>query len=195
MPPLDPSKKCTKCGEIKPMGAFTRWKKGKDGRFPSCKACKYADHKRRVAANPEFYAAKQAEYDRRYTEKHPERVREAKQRWYSENHEKARETANKWTEKNREKVRLYIRMANARRRANGGRNSTKLVGEMLLKQKSKCTACKTSLKAGYHIDHVMPLKLGGTNDRSNLQLLCPRCNLQKKATHPIDFMQSRGFLL
>lgn len=29
----------------------------------------------------------------------------------------------------------------------------------------------------------------------NLQLLCPTCNQQKNAHDPIDFMQSRGFLL
>lgn len=40
-----------------------------------------------------------------------------------------------------------------------------------------------------------PLARGGTNQRTNLQLLCPPCNLSKSAKDPIDFMQSRGFLL
>jgi hypothetical protein len=29
----------------------------------------------------------------------------------------------------------------------------------------------------------------------NVQLLCATCNLNKNAKDPIDFMQSRGFLL
>ena len=40
-----------------------------------------------------------------------------------------------------------------------------------------------------------PLALGGSNDKANLQLLCPTCNAKKSAKHPIDFMQSRGLLL
>ena len=42
---------------------------------------------------------------------------------------------------------------------------------------------------------IKPLARGGTNQRTNLQLLCPPCNLSKSAKDPIDFMQSRGFLL
>jgi 5-methylcytosine-specific restriction endonuclease McrA len=47
----------------------------------------------------------------------------------------------------------------------------------------------------YHIDHIMPLALGGSNTDDNIQLLRQRCNNQKCAKHPVDFMQSRGFLL
>lgn len=44
-------------------------------------------------------------------------------------------------------------------------------------------------------DHIMPMDLGGSNDASNLQLLCQSCNSSKHAKHPVDFMQERGFLL
>jgi len=43
----------------------------------------------------------------------------------------------------------------------------------------------------YHYDVIA----GGANDRANLQLLCGSCNKSKHAKDPIDFMQSRGFLL
>ena len=46
-----------------------------------------------------------------------------------------------------------------------------------------------------HLDHKVPLAAGGANEFGNLQLLCPRCNLAKSARDPLDFMQSRGFLL
>ena len=39
-------------------------------------------------------------------------------------------------------------------------------------------------KGKYHVDHRMPLSLGGSNYPDNLQLLCPTCNLSKSATHP-----------
>lgn len=55
--------------------------------------------------------------------------------------------------------------------------------------------CGKPLGDAYHLDHVMPLALGGSNTDDNMQLLRDRCNLQKHAKHPVDFMQERGFLL
>jgi 5-methylcytosine-specific restriction endonuclease McrA len=71
------------------------------------------------------------------------------------------------------------------------------VVEFLMKaQRSICPACRATLaKGNYHLDHIKPLARGGTNHQTNLQLLCPPCNLSKSAKDPIDFMQSKGFLL
>jgi hypothetical protein len=33
--------------------------------------------------------------------------------------------------------------------------------------------CEKSLKDGCHVDHIMPVALGGTYDLRNLQFLCP----------------------
>ena len=32
-----------------------------------------------------------------------------------------------------------------------------------------------------HVDHITPVRFGGTDDESNLQALCERCNLAKGA--------------
>ena len=56
-------------------------------------------------------------------------------------------------------------------------------------------ACTVSIADGYHVDHIQPLALGGSNDKANLQLLCPTCNLRKSAKHPVDFMRETGRLL
>jgi len=42
------SKKCTKCKKALPLNMFSKWKKGFDGVFPSCKEC-------RKAYNREYY--------------------------------------------------------------------------------------------------------------------------------------------
>ena len=62
-------------------------------------------------------------------------------------------------------------------------------------QKWKCAVCGVCLKNGYHIDHIYPLSKGGKHEPYNLQLLCKQCNLTKSAKDPIEFMQSKGFLI
>lgn len=62
-------------------------------------------------------------------------------------------------------------------------------------QKYKCANCMCDVSKKYHVDHIMPIALGGTNWPSNLQILCPTCNMRKKAKHPIDWAQENGRLL
>lgn len=69
------------------------------------------------------------------------------------------------------------------------------VPKLLTAQRSRCIYCRKSLIAGYHVDHIMPLKLGGKHEASNIQLLCPTCNVRKSARHPVAFAQMNGMLL
>ena len=50
------------------------------------------------------------------------------------------------------------------------------------------------LKAGTHLDHVVPLARGGLHEDANLQLLCPPCNLNKHAKDPDEWAQQNGRL-
>jgi HNH endonuclease len=54
---------------------------------------------------------------------------------------------------------------------------------LLSRERGKCATCKVDLaaelQAPIHIDHIVPLSLGGCNDLVNLQVLCNRCNLEK----------------
>lgn len=103
-----------------------------------------------------------------------QRVRE----WRRANPELAREAVSK----RRGKLRLH-------------RLPRGTVAAIGLAQRWRCAVCGAGIRRGYHLDHVMPLALGGKHERSNLQLLCPPCNLHKNAKDPIAFMQERGFLL
>ena len=45
----------------------------------------------------------------------------------------------------------------------------------------QCQSCgKQSSVAKLNIDHIIPLATGGSNDISNLQVLCSQCNQRKK---------------
>lgn len=80
-----------------------------------------------------------------------------------------------------------LRSANsARRRAAGvGYVSPAIVGRLWRTQHGACgCGCGRSLVYGYHIDHHVPIALGGRHTESNLRLLTPRCNLAKGAKDP-----------
>jgi 5-methylcytosine-specific restriction endonuclease McrA len=85
----------------------------------------------------------------------------------------------------------------AARRAKSGKDryTAADVDELLKIQRSRCAYCKCSIKAKFHVDHIMPLSKGGTNGRRNIQLLCQPCNQAKHARHPIDFANSLGMLV
>lgn len=55
-------------------------------------------------------------------------------------------------------------------------------------QQRMCMYCRTNLSIrASHIDHITPVNQGGTNDRENLQLLCPGCNLRKSDRNDAEF--------
>lgn len=126
---------------------------------------------------------------------HPEKAREISAKWRAANPEKRRKIAAIWRSKNREQMRVRYANRRARVRASGGKLSKGLPQKLYALQKGKCACCGLPLRQRYHLDHINPLALGGANEDWNMQLLRDRCNHQKSARHPIEFMQSRGFLL
>jgi hypothetical protein len=115
--------------------------------------------------------------------------------WYAANPERSKANSAAWAKKNLESRRLHWHNRQAKKIESGGKLSKGLADKLLKSQKGKCICCGLPLGDDYHLDHKMPLALGGSNVDSNMQLLRRLCNLQKSSKHPIDFMQSRGFLL
>ena len=62
--------------------------------------------------------------------------------------------------------------------------SKKIKQEILLRDNYTCQNCgkkseTLSQDIKLHIDHIIPLSKGGTNEPSNLRVLCSNCNLLK----------------
>lgn len=52
---------------------------------------------------------------------------------------------------------------------------------ILQRDNYQCQSCgKNTTQTQLNIDHIIPLATGGSNDISNLQVLCHQCNQQKK---------------
>lgn len=61
--------------------------------------------------------------------------------------------------------------------------------DVLARSGGVCVACGTpALKAPIHVDHIVPASRGGTDDPSNLQALCAKCNRAKRDKDATDFL-------
>jgi len=51
------------------------------------------------------------------------------------------------------------------------------IRKLLIEQGSYCIYCNEDLlEKDYHVDHIVPLCVGGSNNLSNLAITCPECN-------------------
>ena len=82
------TKKCSRCGEIKPLSEFFKGKGYRAGYKSWCKICKL-------------------EYDREYRKNNREKVNQTLNNWRKNNHERHRENQNRWRKNNLEKAHYW----------------------------------------------------------------------------------------
>ena len=172
-------------------------------------------HKRGYRADPDFHARELAykaeyrdanrdainEYARRYwrenpkakisdaicRKKHRKKRNENSKKYYANNPNAAKLKHQKWRAKNPDAVRAYISARRARKMKADGRYNSNDIKLIFSEQSGQCPGCLCTLEKGYHVDHITPLILGGSNWPNNLQLLCPSCNSRKGAMHPTEW--------
>lgn len=114
--------------------------------------------------------------------------------WRKNNPDQHKAIQEAYRKRNPEAVRIrdHARRAIGKQSSN---NAKGLIKKLVKLQRGLCPCCSLPLGDDFHMDHIIPLALGGSVDASNIQLMRATCNQQKSAKHPVDFMQSRGFLL
>lgn len=160
----------------------------------------------RYANNREHHLARR----KKHREENPELTKINNQRfrdnnptyqanWQKNNRDKCSGYGKTWRERNHAvlviKWRIHWHNRRALKKSNGGILSKGLSASLFKLQRGKCACCAKPLGNNYHLDHKMPLSLGGSNSDDNMQLLRAICNMQKGSKHPVEFMQLRGFLL
>jgi 5-methylcytosine-specific restriction endonuclease McrA len=76
---------------------------------------------------------------------------------------------------------------NALRRGAAGSFTSADIEAQRSRQRERCFWCGKRLTESFHVDHVVPISRGGSNNPANLVISCPSCNWQKSAKHPMDF--------
>ena len=215
-------KYCTTCCQTKEPDQFSKRAASKDGLSAKCKQCaaeydssryeqRAAEAVQRVnewrKANPEKTLAQRAKYRERYREKIAEKNRaryaaniEAERQrsadYHARNPEKALERGRRWKEQKPEAARARDQRRKALVRGAEGSHTGEDLKSIYAMQRGKCAVCRVDFEGTkYHVDHIWPIARGGSNDKTNLQLLCQPCNQQKGAKIPEEFMRQKGYLL
>ena len=166
---------------------------------------KYSEKSKRwYSANPEKAAShvsnwrlanpgRSAEITKKWGIANPVKVAGYVKKWKAANREKVALTAKKWQLANLDACRRNNQNRRAQKKKVGGKLSKGLSGKLLILQRGKCRICKVKLDK-FHLDHYIPIDKDGPNIDSNMQLLCPTCNLKKSAKDPYVYAQELGML-
>jgi 5-methylcytosine-specific restriction endonuclease McrA len=200
-------KQCPKCGEIKPLTAFSINRVRKDGFCFQCKECSniakkawYETNGERCRKYAKLYVMGHREQRRDYDRVNAKRVSETAKAWRLANAERQRKNVQNWNiahperratngetwrKNNPDRARLIVENRRARRDANGGMINVSEWQALLESHGKHCLCCGET--KGLTLDHVIPLSRGGVHSISNAQPLCSRCNSTKGVKIGFDY--------
>jgi 5-methylcytosine-specific restriction endonuclease McrA len=194
-------KTCNRCHESKPLDGFTR---NGTRLYSICKVCR-ADTSKAYRARPEVserekqrlaaaYQARKAELSERRKARYAankQAALEKNREWRGKNLERHRDLCRQWARENPESMRAIVAKRRAIRNAAEGCYTAEDIAKLRAEQDGRCNCCGERLSE-FHVDHVIPLSRGGSNWPTNLQLLCPPCNLSKADKLPEEFEAYRA---
>ena len=209
------TKICTKCHMEKELTEFYKNKAGKYGVKATCKSCDKLycqENAEYIAERTKQYCNDNREYIskrmKKWKEDNQEYLAIYMQQWRKDNAVDHKKYDKQYREENKEQIAMRmkqwaqtpkgkaaIKAAKHNRRAaklsaKGNHTSAEILGLFEL-QSGVCPYCKVKLhktkRNSFHVDHILPLSKGGSNDISNIQLLCPKCNMSKHDKLPEEF--------
>lgn len=122
-----------------------------------------------------------SEYMKTYVRKTPKKYNPEKEHeYYLKNKERKAINSKNWIKNNPERHKLLLKSRRHSLRAAGKFPKNEWI-KKLVELHYKCQICfKSEPEVKITIDHIIPLKRGGTNDIDNLQPLCLSCNSRKR---------------
>ncbi len=150
----------------------------------------YEANRAKVRTSQRAYYEANAEQERarnaKYREENAQAIRDAK-RIYAESG-RDRERRRQWFANNPEKKRAYELNRKARLAGAKGSHTPDELFQMYEDQQGLCAYCETPMFGNYSVDHMLPISRGGSNDWSNLAIVCVSCNSRKAAKTVEEFV-------
>lgn len=163
----------------------------KERRQETSREWKARNKNRALESRREWYVENRQwalEYAKKYAAENEAYVRAYNVKWREENRDLYRTIKRQSRVKHAERCRIERANRSARKRGAEGKYGARDIQKLYLEQAGRCATCSKEFpqigKCRFHIDHIMPLKLGGSNWPHNLQLLCVTCNCRKRDMHP-----------
>jgi len=182
--------KCSMCGEVV---SFDEMSSHSRKRFGIDKICKKCNAKKTREYNEKF-PDKKREMNKRYYDNNKEALLGKAKEYYGSNKETLLEKSKEYYSKNKEKIKVRvaeyrktpkgkvvkINSSNKRREKEkqGSINSDDLI--FLRENINSCEICGCELNdSNVHLDHIIPLSIGGAHRINNVRYICSSCNLQR----------------
>ncbi len=181
---IDPPavKRCTQCGEEKPLTDYHQTPNTVDKRRPICNLCA-CDYQHDHRSDPR-YAEKVREYDRLKYHTMPDELRRQMHKRGHERHKKRYWNDPVFREHERTRTGHKTNRRRLRKIGNGGSHTIQQWLELCVKYNHRCLCCGQRLPLTR--DHIVPVESGGIDDIENIQPLCRSCNSAKGA-RTIDY--------
>lgn len=186
-------KKIAECTICEKEYSFDEMCSHKNKRFGIDNICKKCNAKKTEAFYKK-YPNKKREYDKKYASKNKtkislnsklkyiknreEKLKKAK-KYYAENKEDIKKRVSKYRKTPKGKV-VKTNSSNKRRSKEkyGKINTEHLIH--LRDNTTKCEICNTELNENNrHLDHIVPLNIGGSHRINNVRYICSSCNLKR----------------
>lgn len=129
------------------------------------------------------------EYQRKYYTENTDKIKKTTREYRINNIEKIKERNANYHKNNKDKRYQLIRNRRARLASAGGTHTKDDVVSIYKDQNEKCFWCDKDLNGEYHDDHFYPISKGGSNDKSNIVVACPTCNMRKNNKDPEEWME------
>lgn len=177
-------KRCSRCGEWKLMNSenFHKSHRTPDGYAGKCRECAADYGKQHRSENATEYKHKASlKYQRSR-----DQIISKSRKYYADNKARRKQQIGDWKRFNAGKVRAYAE----RRRTRANLVGTFTADDVLIQyrsQRGKCWHCGKPVGDDYHVDHLIPLARGGTNDARNIVISCPFCNMSRGAKLPQEW--------
>lgn len=189
-------KNCTKCHQDKDEAEFI----GKNGQptaqCASCREIKLKWHHRTKAARVDYVRL----YDQQYHSKNRERSNQRCRQYYQQNKAAVVAWMNQYKQSDPERSKKWVRDWNktergrlSRKKAQAKREQRKKKTDItrrwlmaLYETAIMCPLCSCELNDdgsiypnGKHLDHTVPLNVGGMHIKSNVRVVCFKCNTSR----------------
>jgi 5-methylcytosine-specific restriction endonuclease McrA len=122
-----------------------------------------------------------------YTEAEQEQERRARRMRYFANRETELERQRDYDKANSKAKWIRVRNRTLLKKTAGSHTLVE-IAQMVRDQEGACAYCGKEFGDRYHVDHMMPLSRGGTNDWTNLAITCVFCNLSKHTQTAEEFI-------